>query len=360
MSYSHEVKAGIFVMVCLAVLAASVFVLGSDRQIFNRQYMYQTAFKDIGGLNVGAPVRIGGITVGRVKSIGFSSDHSDPRVHVRFLVNRAYAGHVCGGSEVTISTQGLLGDKYLSLSSDVSGAEPLAEGSFIEGREPADISQALEKAQVAIENAVEVSKAVYEVMDQVKRETIKDLNRTVKTFGDIAEEIKTGKGLVHKLVYSEEYGDKLMSSLTSASQQLDKIVTEVSTGKGLIHSLVYEPNGKETVLAIAETAKNLSYTAKSISEISNQIRDGQGLMHEVVYGKSPDVASEIKEITSKLNAAASALQKASEAISRGQGTIGALLVDSSLYDNLVQITDGAKRSLLLRAAINKALEADKK
>ena len=44
-----------------------------------------------------------------------------------------------------------------------------------------------------------------------------------------------------------------------------------------------------------------------------------------------------------------------EALSRGTGTLGALLVDPKLYDNLTEITDGAKRSFLLRQAVRSSL-----
>ncbi len=36
--------------------------------------------------------------------------------------------------------------------------------------------------------------------------------------------------------------------------------------------------------------------------------------------------------------------------------MGALLVDSKLYDNLVEVTEDAKRSIILRHAIRTSLE----
>jgi len=62
------------------------------------------------------------------------------------------------------------------------------------------------------------------------------------------------------------------------------------------------------------------------------------------------------DIFAKLNTAANHLAKASEALAQGSGTIGALLVDSQLYDNLVEVTDCAKRSFLLRQAIKGAMD----
>jgi len=68
-----------------------------------------------------------------------------------------------------------------------------------------------------------------------------------------------------------------------------------------------------------------------------------------------DVDAKINEAVANFNAASAALKRASEALANGNGTIGALLVDPSLYDNLVQITDGAKKSTILRYAIKSSL-----
>jgi hypothetical protein len=56
-----------------------------------------------------------------------------------------------------------------------------------------------------------------------------------------------------------------------------------------------------------------------------------------------------------LSQSAQNLKVATDALANGTGTLGALLVDPRLYDNLVEITDGAKRSFLLRQAVRSSL-----
>ena len=53
--------------------------------------------------------------------------------------------------------------------------------------------------------------------------------------------------------------------------------------------------------------------------------------------------------------AAENLKTTTDALAHGTGTLGALLVDPKLYDNLVEVTDGAKRSFLLRHAVRSSL-----
>jgi hypothetical protein len=50
------------------------------------------------------------------------------------------------------------------------------------------------------------------------------------------------------------------------------------------------------------------------------------------------------------------LRTTSDALASGTGTLGALILDPQLYDNLVEVTDGAKRSFILRQAIRSSLK----
>jgi phospholipid/cholesterol/gamma-HCH transport system substrate-binding protein len=55
------------------------------------------------------------------------------------------------------------------------------------------------------------------------------------------------------------------------------------------------------------------------------------------------------------------LRSITEKINEGEGTLGALLVDPTVYDRLVAVLDGASRSLLLRSLIrNLGREGERK
>ena len=46
-----------------------------------------------------------------------------------------------------------------------------------------------------------------------------------------------------------------------------------------------------------------------------------------------------------------------EKIARGEGTLGAFLVDPTVYENLTALLEGARRSWILRWAIRSTLES---
>ncbi|MCB1149860.1 MAG: hypothetical protein KDK48_06810, partial [Chlamydiia bacterium] len=288
--------------------------------------------------------------------IGFSDNLEDPNIYVSILVSNDYLDRVREDTVATIQSQGLLGDKFMSLSAGVAESGELPEGTMLQSKEPADISLALQKAQGIVDNTNKISEAIYEVADQFRNETMNDLNQGAKSLASITQEIETGNGTMHRLIYSKKDADNIFDALASASTSLDSVMSEIRTGKGLIHALVYEDSGVQTLENLGIAAKNLAVTAEQITLVAQSITDGDGLLHELVYGKSEDFSAKLESIVDNLAKAAAGLKETSQALATGEGTIGALMVDPSLYDNLVDITDEAKRSLLLKAAIRGSLK----
>jgi len=313
----YELQAGIFLLVALAMFCVSIFFLGKDRQVFSKQISYQTAFKDIKGLNPGAPVRLGGITIGRVYTISFASDINDPNVYVQLLINEEYVERLRSDSSATIDTQGLLGDRFVTL---VGGTGPTAldTGAKIAALAASDLGQALGKVGSVVDNTAQITAKINSILSKIEGAPLEDLTRTITSVSAIADEIKTGKGL--------------------------------------LHGLIYDPSGKQTVTSLSDTAKSLSEASAGVAEIAAQVKGGKGLLNNLIYGESPPGMS---DLIGSLNRTAGYLETASQALAQGSGTLGALLIDSKLYDNIVEVTDDAKRSFILRRAIKKSLEAKK-
>ena len=107
-----ETLVGLFVLlglVGLVFLALQAANLGSSRG--GDTYMVQARFDNIGGLKPRAPVRVAGVTVGRVKSIGV-----DPKTFqgvVTLDIESTY--RFPKDSAAKILTSGLLGDQYIGL-----------------------------------------------------------------------------------------------------------------------------------------------------------------------------------------------------------------------------------------------------
>jgi len=77
---TRELKVGLFVIAGLALSMAGIFLIGNTTRLWDPKAEYRTAFADVAGLKPGAPVRMGGLDIGSVTSVGYNKDLGDTRI----------------------------------------------------------------------------------------------------------------------------------------------------------------------------------------------------------------------------------------------------------------------------------------
>jgi phospholipid/cholesterol/gamma-HCH transport system substrate-binding protein len=357
MKIRNELKAGIFVGASLFLVGFLILIMGRERQIFATQVEFFTTFKDVKGLAVGAPVRLGGIPVGRVANVGFAKEPSDFRVHVTLSINESFLDRMRTDLSVSIETAGLLGDRFVAIAPGHS-LDVLPPGSVLQATEVSDITQVMARAQTMVQNTTEISDRINKALEGLSPQSISNFSDAAKGVAVLLKDIKNEKGFLNRLIYSEEEGGKLVKGVTKATQDVSDLIGEVKSGSGFLHALIYSQKGDETVQGFSKTVASIGKATDELSTLLLAAREGKGLVHDLVYTDvSPgEVSRRIADVLKELNQTVHNLKAASDALANGTGTLGALLVDPQLYDNLVEVTDGAKRSFLLRQAIRSSLK----
>ncbi|MDC5820754.1 outer membrane lipid asymmetry maintenance protein MlaD [Vibrio europaeus] len=120
------VLAGICAILVMIFQVADVKGLGS-----NDTYTLNAEFDNIGSLKVRSPVKVGGVVVGRVTSIGLNSESLLPVVSM--AINSTY-NQFPETSSVKILTSGLIGEQYIGLTPGFvfEDEQMLVEGDYIE------------------------------------------------------------------------------------------------------------------------------------------------------------------------------------------------------------------------------------
>src|SRR5262245_18359400 len=136
MAIRREVKVGAFVLAGLIALGTVIFMIGDESQMFDRKVVFRTSFEDVNGLNRGSAVRMGGVDVGSVKSVGYSDDPSDPKLYVTVTVVRSQAPRIRRDSVATIDAKGLLGDKMVVITIGSLSQPALNPGDVIKSEPP--------------------------------------------------------------------------------------------------------------------------------------------------------------------------------------------------------------------------------
>jgi phospholipid/cholesterol/gamma-HCH transport system substrate-binding protein len=117
-----EFWVGLFVLVgfiALAIVSLRVGNLGSQGSA--EGYQVSAKFQDIGGLTSKSPVRMSGVTIGRVTSIAIDSEDYEAIVTMQIFGKH---NNLPSDTSASILTSGLLGSQYI-------GLEPGAEDEYL-------------------------------------------------------------------------------------------------------------------------------------------------------------------------------------------------------------------------------------
>src|SRR5260370_36039341 len=115
-------RVGIFVVLALLFLSIGIFLIGDKDFLFSPTYRLKADFQNVGGLNNGADVRVGGIHQGTVKEIDLPSQ-PDGKVTVVMNLRSPTRNNIKKDSRASIQTDGLLRDKHVEISVGSSKAE---------------------------------------------------------------------------------------------------------------------------------------------------------------------------------------------------------------------------------------------
>jgi len=125
-----EIVTGAFLMLGLAVLGYLCISIGGLRIFAPDAYQVSARFSNVGDLKERAPVKIAGVTIGRVESIRLADYYGEAKLSLfRSVV-------LAKDTMASIATAGLLGDSYVSLSPGGADAS-LRAGDRITHTEPA-------------------------------------------------------------------------------------------------------------------------------------------------------------------------------------------------------------------------------
>jgi phospholipid/cholesterol/gamma-HCH transport system substrate-binding protein len=377
-----KLRVGIFVIVALVAFLGLIYMLGARARLFEARYTIYAEFTEVGGLTEGATVRLAGVQIGRVKDVVLPGQPGG-KVRVALNITKQYADRIRKNSVARIETQGLLGDKIVEITVGTADAPPVQAGETLASRDPFDINEAIAESAKTVKNIAALADSLRETAETLNQSriiqdaaaTVGSARRVTDKLGRIVDQVESGKGWAHALLYEEpvalrrlnelvvstgrlvdriERGEGAAGVLTSeqstasakrlvaAMDRLSRVVEQPSEQDGLLPALLFEPKYRNVL-------DDLQAVARNLRDVSDRIAGGRGTLGSLV--KDEPEEGGIRQASRDFQAAMANLKSITEKIDEGEGTIGALIADPSIYDRLVNILDGAQRSRLLRGLL---------
>lgn len=343
-----EIKVGLFVAAGIAIFVFVIVMLGSEENMFEENYVLHASFSDISGLREGASIRLAGLDVGVVTTIEFPPDIGEKQVFVHMRVAKRFQDRIRKDSVAQISTQGVLGDKYISLTLG-SAQEPAHNyDAWLLSEDPTDLLDGVEEIKL---NILSITQNIDEILKgEQGANAVASLAEIIESVRSVLKEVEEGRGLVHTLVYDKSVSTKLKSALASVdtvAADVALLTEEIKTGDGAIHALIYEDQ-------LTGVIASLDKTVEDIDAVIVEIKEGDGTLHSLIY------TEEGQNLIANLTDASADIKSITGDIKDGHGTLGALLQDPTVYEDIKTLLGGAKRNKILRSYVRETIRKNER
>ncbi|MDZ7814622.1 MAG: MlaD family protein [Planctomycetota bacterium] len=238
-----EFRTGLAVVIGLIILAALVIFAGG-LNFLRDYYNIKAVFKTAGGIKRGAPVRMAGVEIGRVKSISIETE-PDMTSFISMTVEIERGYKIPTDSRIAITSDSLLGERLLEITPGTTSAH-LQPG-----------------------------------------ETLSKMGTTPGTLEDALKEVP---GIVEKLSLTVESINKIVSDpkvQNDFRRAIEKIADSAANAEGLI---------KDARSVIAENRDNVNSAIQNFADTSAQAKEFIGKLQ----GIETEIADTIKSLDKEL------------------------------------------------------------
>ena len=213
--WTIEVKVGAFIVSGFALLLVFAFAIGDLSTMFQPSYRLYVLFDSANGITDGSPVQYAGVEVGKVQGVQIISP-KDQSPKVKLSIRLPSYINVRADDEASISTFGLLGEKYLALSPGPGTGPILGPDGLIAGKPPVSTEHIVERSNEVLtefkrtlqglnslvgdpEARIYLTEAIHEA---------RDATRNWKAFGErlnlALSHAEAGEGNLGKLLFDDE------------------------------------------------------------------------------------------------------------------------------------------------------------
>lgn len=178
-------KVGIMTLIAVALLSYMVFVIG-DLSFTEKGYSFVVSFYSVNGLSKGSTVSMSGVKIGKVTSIEIRDD----QVYVYVYIQDKKM-HIRRKSTFTISTAGLMGEKFVEIMPTRDYTSPyVADNEVVPGTDPTRMDELFEQGNVLIQKLQELTASAKDIIgDPELKENTRIMFRNARSASDKMNDI---------------------------------------------------------------------------------------------------------------------------------------------------------------------------
>lgn len=268
MKISNEVKTGI-----LAIFSICLFVFGysylKSNDIFVGDRTFYAVYSDVEGVVNGTPVTINGFPVGSIQKISFTKNND---LLVKFRIENDIQFSI--NSVAQIYETGLIGGKALAIIPAYDNKSNAVDNDTLNSSIAPGLTDLVNKKitnlQVKIESMVVSADSVLNNINKVFDDSTKNnLKTSVSNFNQTIIDLKTTSNSIKDIVKNNQSDiDSSIKNIKNFSEDFSQISNKLNQAQ------------------IDETFKNFKTSSENLTKILNEINSGNGTMGQIVKNDS--------------------------------------------------------------------------
>ena len=247
---SNETKVGLLVVGTIVLALSFAWLIGVQNP-FDRTTTFYVSYNFAGGIEVGSPVRVSGIKVGKVEKIDFfvpvdakevalqepgSADDEGKAVvplRLKISVRKDAAVGVKTDSRFYINLAGIIGERYIEITPGSRQAPNIQTGQLVAGIDPPRIDQ-------LISQSFDLAGKITQLVEENKG----DIGKSIELLYKLSANLNKALGWVDKSALFKTDLSKLIENLIAVTGDVRKLTAKANTPEGektlkLLHELLW-------------------------------------------------------------------------------------------------------------------------
>lgn len=272
MKYSNEIKVGILAFVALTVLIVGFnFLKGSD--LFSHTNKYYAIYEKVDGLTVSKPVMVNGFQIGRVSEMKLLQDG---QIMVRFDVDQSYLVPV--NTNAKLESNDILGNKIIVFVLG-SSHEIAHNGDTLSSSSEKSLSETVAPLQVKTERLLtRIDSLLGTINAVVNPKFQRNIDRSINSVANTLETLETFAKTVNSQTPKIEAILKDVQSMTDNLKNNNANITAVIKN--------FRTLSDNTAKAdFAGTLNNANNSIKQLNAVMEKINTGKGSLGQLINDK---------------------------------------------------------------------------
>jgi phospholipid/cholesterol/gamma-HCH transport system substrate-binding protein len=282
---SREIKTAILVISGI-VLFIFLFNYLKGNNFLDSSRTFYVVYDNVEGMASSTPVTINGLTVGKVQDINFSKDRSG-RITVKLLIDSDF--EFSKNSIAELYEAGLLGGKAIAIIPAFDNAENAKKGDYLEGTVKSGLTELVNQRLTPLQEKIETmmvsaDSLLVNINSVFDVQTKANLKKSIAELAITIESFKNTSVAFNSLITdNQETLNNALSNIDTITSNLSKITDSVAN------------------LNLVETINSIQLTISNFDKILASIEKGEGsigklLNDDELYNNLKGASKEIEEL----------------------------------------------------------------